>query len=142
MISLQLVTLAGPKFQDDVYEIILPTADGNIAVYPNHMPLVSVVIPGVISVRRKRTDSNEQVEHFATNGGVVEIGSDTIRLLVDEADHADDIVEQEAKEALERAKQLKAEAKDEIEIERANALIDRQEVRLKVAELRRHRKRV
>lgn len=142
MINLQLVTLAGPKFQDDVYEIILPTADGNIAVYPNHMPLVSVVIPGVISVRRKRTDSNEQVEHFATNGGVVEIGSDTIRLLVDEADHADDIVEQEAKEALERAKQLKAEAKDEIEIERANALIDRQEVRLKVAELRRHRKRV
>ena len=142
MINLQLVTLAGPKFQDDVYEIILPTADGNIAVYPSHMPLVSVVVPGVISVRRKRTDNNEQVEHFATNGGVVEIGSDTIRLLVDEADHADDIVEQEAKEALERAKKLKDEAKDEIELERAQALIDRQSVRLKVAELRRHRKRV
>ena len=142
MINLQLVTLSGPKFQEDVYEIILPTAEGNIAVYPSHMPLVSVVIPGVISVRRKRTDSNDQVEHFATNGGVVEIGSDTMRLLVDEADHADEIVEQEAKEALERAKQLKAEAKDEIAIERANALIDRQEVRLKVAELRRHRKRV
>ncbi|MGH7196349.1 MAG: ATP synthase F1 subunit epsilon [Candidatus Saccharimonadales bacterium] len=139
MLNLELVTLHGPKFQEEVYEVILPTADGMIAVYPHHMPLVSQLVSGVISVRRKKSDVNEQVEYFATNGGVAEIGSETVRVLVDEADHAEELVEQEEQAALERAKQLKAEAKDEVELEHATTLVDRQAVRLKVAQLRRHR---
>jgi F-type H+-transporting ATPase subunit epsilon len=136
--KLELVTLSGPKLQGDIYEVILPTADGNIAVYPQHMPLVTTVIPGVIVVRRKKGDADGQRDVFASNGGVAEINGKQIRILVDEADRAEDIVEKEATEALENAKKLKAEAKDEIELERAEALIDRQAVRLKVAELRRH----
>jgi F-type H+-transporting ATPase subunit epsilon len=131
--DLQFVTLAGPKLQEDVYEVILPTADGSIAVFPGHMPLVTTVIPGVITVRRKKDDADSARDVFATNGGVAEINGKQIRLLVDEADHADDIVEQEATEALAAAKKLKAEAKDEVELERAEAMIDRQAVRLKVA---------
>lgn len=138
--DLQFVTLAGPKLQEDAYEVILPTADGSIAVFPGHMPLVTTVIPGVITVRRKKEDADNARDVFATNGGVAEINGKQIRLLVDEADHADDIVEQEAAEALAAAKKLKEEAKDEVELERAEALIDRQAVRLKVAELRRHRR--
>ncbi len=85
------------------------------------MPLVTLAIPGVISVRRTRATADDQMEHFATNGGVIEIGNNFVRLLVDEADHADEIVEAEAQKALEHAQ----------------ALVDRQAVRLKVAELRR-----
>ena len=136
--QLEFVTLAGPKLQKDVYEVILPTAEGGIAVYPHHMPLVTTVVPGIITVRHKKEDSDDDRDVFATNGGVAEISGTRIRLLVDEADHADDIVEQEAAEALAAAKKLKAEAKDEIELERAAQVIDRQAVRLKVAELRRH----
>lgn len=135
----ELVTLTGLKFSEDVYEVILPTTTGTIAVFPGHMPLVTLAVPGVISVRRTRTTADDAVEHFATNGGVIEIGNDYVRVLVDEADHADEIVETEAKQALERAKQLRAEAKDTVSLEHAQALIDRQAVRLKVAELRRHR---
>lgn len=138
MIALELVTLDGPQIQDDVYEVILPTSEGSIAVYRQHAPLVSVVVPGVISVRRRKEDSDAQLDIFATNGGVVEIGADRIRMLVNEATHAGAIVEQEAAEALAAAKKLKEEAKDEIELERAQALIDRESVRLKVAELRRN----
>lgn len=137
--QLQLVTLAGPKLQEEVYEIILPTADGAIAVYAQHMSLVTVVVPGVITVRRTKGDNDAQREVFATNGGVAEIGGKSMRILVDEADHADELVEQEEQQALERAKQLKHDAKDEVELERAQSLIDRQSVRLKVAELRRRR---
>lgn len=135
--KLELVTLTGPKLQADVYEVVLPTETGAIAVYPQHMPLVTNLVPGVVSVRHKRTDGDAQVEVFASNGGVAEVTGDTLRILVDEAEHADDIVEEEAKEALERARQLKAEAKNEVELEHAEFLIDRQAVRLKVAELRR-----
>lgn len=138
--ELEFITLAGPKIQNDVYEVILPTTEGDIAVYPHHAPIVVAIVPGVIAVRHKKEDSDSARDIFATNGGVAEITGDKIRLLVDEADLADEIVEQEAAEALAAAKKLKEEAKDELELERAEALVDRQAVRLKVAELRRHRK--
>lgn len=139
--QLELVTLAGPKLQKDVYEVILPTADGDIAIFAQHMPLVTTVVPGVITVRHKKGDTDDSRDVFATNGGVAEMTGKMLRLLVDEADHADNIVEKEAAEALAAAKKLKAEAKDELELEHAETLIDREAVRLKVAELRRHGRR-
>lgn len=140
--KLELVTLTGPKLQADVYEVVLPTATGAIAVYPQHMPLVTNVVPGVVTVRHNRADSDDKLEVFASNGGVAEITSSSLRILVDEAEHANDIVESEAREALERAQQLKADAKNEVELERAESLIDRHAVRLKVAELRRRGRRL
>lgn len=139
--KLELITLTGPKIQEDVYEVILPTPDGGIAIYPQHEPIVTTVTPGVITVRRTREDSDDQREMYAGNGGIAVMSGKYLRLLVDEADHADEIVEQEAAEALARAKQLKVEAKDQVELDHAQSLIDRQAVRLKVAELRRHRRR-
>lgn len=135
--KLELVTLTGLKFSEDVYEVVLPTSTGGIAVFPKHMPLVTLAVPGVISVRRTRTTADDQMEHFATNGGVIEIGNDFVRVLVDEADHADEIVEAETQKALERAKKLREDAKDKVSLEHAQTLVDRQAVRLKVAELRR-----
>jgi F-type H+-transporting ATPase subunit epsilon len=137
--TLELVTLSGAKLSAEVYEVILPTADGSIAVYPQHMPLVTNVIPGVITVRRNKGDSDERMEVFASNGGVAEITGKSLRILVDEADREDEIVEEEARAALERAQKLKSEAKSSIELAQAQASIDRQAVRLKVAELHKRR---
>jgi len=140
MLHFELVTLDGTKFSEDVYEIILPTPDGEIAILPNHIPLVSLAVPGVIGVRRRETDRDSQLEYFATNGGVIEILDNTVRVLVDEADREDEISEQEAQKALERAQQLLSSAKDKVELDKAQSLMDRHTVRLKVAGLRRHKR--
>lgn len=136
-IHLQLVSLSGKVFDDDVYEVLLPTLDGDIGVLQDHMPLVSAATTGVISVRRNERDRDDQMELFATNGGVIEVSDNTLRVLVDEADHADDINEAEAKAAHDRALKLKAEAKDEVSLEHAQQLVDRATVRLQVAGLKR-----
>lgn len=142
MIHFQLVALSGTKFDDDVYEVVLPTLDGEIGVLQDHMPLVSVASTGVIAVRRDAKDSDVQREFFATNGGVVEVSNNKLRVLVDEADNADDINEAEAEAAVERAKKMMAEAKDQVSLEHAQQLVDRSSVRLQVAGLkRRHQKR-
>lgn len=142
MFHFQLVSISGKKFDEDVYEVILPTLEGEIGVLQDHMPLVSVATTGVISVRRTPKDSDLQREFFATNGGVVEVADNTLRVLVDEADRADDINEADAQKALDRAHKMKAEAKDEVSLEHAQSLVDRQAVRLQVAGLRRrHQKR-
>lgn len=137
----ELITLLGKKVDQEVYEVTLPTADGEISVYPSHEPLVTLAKPGIIAVRYNKNDVDDQLEYFATSGGIIEIDQKHVRVLVDEADHGDDIVEAESKAALERALKLQAEASDQVELEKASELMDRHAVRLKVAELRRRKKR-
>ena len=139
MFKFKLVSLSGKKFDDEVYEVVLPTKDGQIGVLSHHMPIISVVKNGVIMVRKNEKDSDAAREFFATNGGVIEVANNELKLLVDEADHADEINKAEAEAALERAKKMRSEAKDQIDIEKAQSLMDRQSVRLAVANLK-HRK--
>ena len=139
--NLKLVTLAGTKIDEDAYEVIIPTEAGDIAVFPSHERLVTLAVGGVITVRKKKTDIDDQLEYFAISGGVVEIDGDSVRILVDEADHGADIIEAETKKALDRALKLRDEAVDHIELEKASALVDRHAVRLKVADLQRRRRR-
>lgn len=138
--QLELVSLSGIKYADNAYEVIIPTADGDIAVYPGHMPLISLAVPGMLAIRKQKTDPDSAREYYAVLGGVVEIGGDTVRILVDEVEHAEDLYAEEIKSALERAKKMKAEATSAVDLERAQAMVDRQAVRLKVAELHGHRR--
>jgi F-type H+-transporting ATPase subunit epsilon len=139
--KLQLITLTGTKFSDDVYEVLLPTETGPIAVFPGHAPLVTLIKDGVISVRRSKSDGDSQLDHYALTGGIAEINGELVRVLVDEAEHSDEINAGEAQKALERAQALKTAAKNEVDIEKAQAMIDRQAIRLQVAGLRRHSRR-
>ncbi len=139
--NLQLITLLGTKVDQDVYEVMLPTSAGDIAVFPGHEPLVTMAVPGVIGVRYKKMDTDAQIDYFAISGGVVEISQNKVRILVDEAEHGADIVESESKAALERAVTMRDTAKSQLELEQAHQLVDRHMVRLKVADLhRRHRR--
>jgi F-type H+-transporting ATPase subunit epsilon len=138
---LQLITLAGVKLDEPVYEVMLPTTSGEISVFPGHEPLVAVAKPGAIAVRRNKQDSDAQLEYFAITGGVIEINPVRVRVLVDEAEHGDDIIEAESKAALDRAIALRDSATNQVELEKAHQLVDRHMVRLKVADLqRRHRR--
>lgn len=139
--KLELITLLGKKVDQEVYEVMMPTADGDIAVFPGHEPLVTIAVPGAIAVRYKKGDSDAQLDYFAITGGVVEVSQQKIRVLVDEADHGDDIVEAESKAALERAIEMRDSAKNQVELEKAHQLVDRHSVRLKVADLRRRHRR-
>jgi F-type H+-transporting ATPase subunit epsilon len=139
--QLQLVTLSGTKLDAAVYEVVIPTVDGEIAVFPDHEPLVTLAKPGVIQVRASKSDPDDRVELYAISGGVVQIDGQLVRVLVDEADQGADIVEAETKAALERALKMRDEAKNQVELEKAHQLVDRHMVRLKVADLQRHRRR-
>lgn len=139
--NLELITLLGKKVDQDVYEVVIPTADGEIAVFPGHEPLVSIAVPGAIAVRYKKGDPDSKLDYFAVSGGIVEVSQKGVRILVDEADHGDDIIESESKAALARAIEMRDTAKDQVELEKAHQLVDRHMVRLKVADLRRRHHR-
>lgn len=139
MQQLQLITLAGVKVDQPAYEVIIPSEAGEISVFPGHEALVTVATPGAISVRWKKED--DELDYFAVTGGVVQIDPEGVKVLVDEADSGDDIVEADTEAALQRAIELRDNAQDQVELERAHQLVDRQAVRLKVADLQRRRRR-
>ena len=138
---LQLITLTGVTIDKDVYELMAPTTAGDIAVFPGHEPLVTMAAPGVLAVRNKKEDKDEALEYYAVSGGIIEINQKSVRVLVDEADAGSDITEAESKEALDRALKLREAATSQVDIEKAVQLIAQQRVRLRVADLQRHRRR-
>lgn len=140
---LQLITLKGVSLDTDIYELMAPTTMGDIAVFPDHESLVTMAAPGALAVRYKKDDPDTELDNFAISGGVIEINNDTdsIKVLVDEADFGDDILEAESQAALKRAMTLRDEAKDQVELEKAHQLVARHQVRLRVAELQKRRRK-
>jgi F-type H+-transporting ATPase subunit epsilon len=138
---LQLITLSGITYDAEAYSVVLPTAAGQITVMSKHEPLMSALVPGVISIRKDARDGEDKVEHYATYGGVLEVTANGPRVLVDEADMADDIVQAETEKAYSEAQKMLSGAKSRVELEQAQALVDRHAVRLQVADLRRRHSR-
>ncbi len=124
---------------EDVYEVTMPTRSGDISVFAGHETLVTLATDGVLYIRKKRIDRDDAREVYAINGGVVQINPSLVRILVDEADAADDIALHEVEAALERAKKLRDNAKDAVSVSEAEAMMNRASTRLKVANLRRRR---
>lgn len=136
----ELVAPEGLKFSGRTFEVILPTPEGQIAVLPHHIPLVSIVSPGVISIRHHQEDPDERLEHLACAGGVVTISGKRVRVLTDSAERAEDINELRAQEALARAQTLRHAATDQVSLADATRLIELNLARLKVAQLKRRRR--
>ncbi len=141
-LTFELVTPEGIKFTEEAYEILLPTPDGQIGILPHHLALVSLATAGVVSVRRRATDTDSQMEHFSTTGGLIEIDGKRVRLLADSAEHADDIEPLKVQEALKHAQDLAKTAGSHVALADATALIERYSSQLKVADIKgRHHKR-
>jgi len=141
MIKFELVTLDGVKFSQDVYEVQVPTTEGYVGIFKDHMPLVTLADTGIIKVRHKASDSDDSQELIATGGGVVEVVDNTVRVLVDAADTEAEIDEAAIKKAHTEALELRKNAKDQVSLDEAQSLVERANVRLKVADLKRRKRR-
>ena len=129
-----LLTLGGNKFAGKVLGIRLKLEGGEIGILPNHEALTAVALPGPLYIHL----ANGKTEVFVTHGGVLSVEAEQVRLLADEAEAADELIEHEIEAALAKAQELKDKAGTKHELERAQHLIDRHHVRLHVARLRRH----
>jgi F-type H+-transporting ATPase subunit epsilon len=141
MIRLKLITLSGTEVDDDVYEVMVPTTGGTIGVYGGHAPLLGEVAPGVLMIRRQKTDKDDQREQYGVYEGTVEILHEIVKVLVDELDAPEEVSQAEAEAALKRAQEMQTKAKDAVTLAEAQNLIDRSQVRLHLASLRKHSKR-
>jgi F-type H+-transporting ATPase subunit epsilon len=130
-LKLQIVTPAAVTYSEDVYMVTLPTADGQIGVYPHHIPLMTRIEPGEIIVRRNDSD-----DFIAVGAGLVEITGDHVSIVTDMAVAAKDIDAAKAEEARQRAlARLRDKISDE-EVATVNASLARSLAQLRVKKRR------
>jgi len=122
-------------YEDDVTLVNLPGSTGVIGVMPKHAPLMAVLQPGEILVRK----AGEQDRFFAVGGGFAEVRPDEVVVLARSAESVDEIDMARAEEALRRAQAYLASPEKERDMERQLAMeaaLRRSLARMKVA--RRH----
>jgi F-type H+-transporting ATPase subunit epsilon len=81
--------------------VTLPTTLGQITVLPDHLPLVATLVPGELLAKVGGEDVS-----MAVSGGFVEVGEGRVVVLADTAERAEELDEQRAEEARQRAHEL------------------------------------
>lgn len=137
MMHFQMAASSGLKFDGEAYEIMVPTKAGVISIFEDHMPLISAAQPGVLSVRKKAGDSDSSLEHFAINGGMVEVDGKTVSFVADDVTTADEISEKEAEAALARAEDLVKNADSQSALHEAHRTLQHSSAQLHIARLKR-----
>ena len=141
MMRFQLLSSGGTKFDDEAYEVLVPTRAGTVGIFEQHMPMISAAQPGVLSVRKKASDPDSAMEHFAINGGIVEVDGKTVRFIADDVTTSDEVSEQEANAALKRAEELVKNADSQVALHEAHRLLHHSSAKLHLAQLKKRHHR-
>lgn len=131
-LKLNIITPETWTVSENVEMVTLPGVEGQMGVYPQHVPLMTQMVPGEIIVRKDGQD-----QFMAVGEGLIEIMADHVSILTDMAIPADHIDEAKVEEARQRAQARLNEKLSEEEIAAVNSSLARSLAQLHVK--RRHR---
>ena len=131
-LKLEIVTPDGEAYSDDVEMVTLTGVQGEMGILPQHIRLMTRMLPGELVVRKGGRDL-----FVAVGGGLVEVTGTRVNILTDMAVAADKIDEAKAEEARRRAEARLHEKLSAEEVATINASLARSLAQLRVK--RRHR---
>jgi F-type H+-transporting ATPase subunit epsilon len=126
-LKLEIVTPEAQIYSEDVDMVTLPGIEGEMGIYPMHVPLMTQIAPGEIVVRKDGKD-----HLLAVGEGFVEITGDRVAIMSDMAVKAENIDETKAEEARKRAEARLAEKLDDEESALVSAALAHSLAQLKV----------
>ncbi|MBI5652106.1 MAG: F0F1 ATP synthase subunit epsilon [Chloroflexi bacterium] len=132
-IKLDIVTAERLVLSEDVEYVSAPGIDGVLGILPRHAPLITALTVGELRYKKANTEYI-----FAIGGGFIQVRPDKVVVLADSAEHADEIDEQRAQQARERAQsELKEKEHGGMDSARLEQALRRAEIRLRVARRKR-----
>jgi F-type H+-transporting ATPase subunit epsilon len=131
-LNLQIVTPEGIAYSEDVEMVGLRSVEGQIGILPNHIRLMTQMVPGEMTLRK-----DGQMKFLAVGEGLVEVTHDRVAILTDMAVAVETIDEAEAEAARRRAEARLREKISAEEVASVNASLARSLAQLHVK--RRHR---
>jgi len=131
---LKILTPERLVLEQQVDEVAACAIDGEFAVLPNHIPLVTAL---AFDILRYKAGGSEYIASVL--GGILEVSNNTVTVLSDSAELATEIDEARARQAKERAEAEKTQRTDKLDIYVAEMAFSRAMARLKAADLSRRR---
>ena len=131
-LHLEVISAERLVYSDDVSAVIAPGIDGELGILPHHAPLLTVLEPGELLIRK---DGEET--YVAVSGGFLEVMANHVVVLADAVERAEEIDEQRALEAIRRAEERLAGRQSDVDLALAVAAMRRAQTRLKIARRRR-----
>ena len=132
-LRLEIVTPAAKTYSEDVEMVTLPGTEGEMGIYPQHVPLLTQIMPGEVIVRKGGQDY-----FLAVGEGFVEITGERVAIMTDMAIRAENIDEAQAEEARRRAEARLAEHVDDEESAMVNSALAHSLAQLKVKRRQQH----
>jgi len=126
-IKLTVVTPDGVSYSGEADMVTLPSSQGQLGIYPNHVPLVAQLVPGEIIVQ-----AEDEEAYLVVGEGFARITADSISVLTDIAVAGDTLDEARAEEARRRAEARMAERKSAEEVAALSAAIAQSLANLKI----------
>ena len=126
-LKLEIVTPETKTYSEDVEMVTLPGVEGEMGIYPQHVPLVTQIVSGEVIVRKDGKDY-----FLAVGEGFVEITGERVAIMTDMAMRAENIDETKAEEARQRAEARMAEKIDDAEAAMVSAALAHSLAQLKV----------
>jgi F-type H+-transporting ATPase subunit epsilon len=134
-IRLEIITAERVVYSEDVDVVVAPGIEGQLGILPHHAPLMTMLQPGELRVRR-----DNQEESMFVSGGFLEVRGDKVVVLANVAERADEIDIARAEAAKRRAEERIAQYPAHVDHARAEAALLRSMIRLRVAEKSRKRR--
>ncbi len=131
---LEITTAERQVYGDEVDMVIAPGVDGQLGILPRHAPLMTMLRPGELTIRKNGADS-----YFTVTGGFMEVLGDRVIILADACERSEEINEERAQEAMRRAQDRIASRPTQMQMERALASLRRAQARLDTVRRRRPR---
>ncbi|MDD3608024.1 MAG: F0F1 ATP synthase subunit epsilon [Candidatus Moranbacteria bacterium] len=100
-IKFEIATPERVVLKEEILQVTVPTQEGEITVLPKHSPLVSILKPGVLEL--KKLDG--EIEIISVSGGFIEVLLNKVIILADTAERAEEIDIERAEEARKRAEE-------------------------------------
>jgi F-type H+-transporting ATPase subunit epsilon len=132
-LKLEIVTPDAKVYSEDVDMVTLPGSEGEMGIYPQHVPLLTQIVPGELVVRKSGKDF-----FLAVGEGFVEITGERVAIMTDMAIRAENIDEAKAEEARRRAEARLAEHIDDEETAMVNAALSHSLAQIKVKRRQQH----
>ena len=126
-LKLEIVTPEGTSYSEDVQMVTLPAVEGEMGIFPNHVPLMTQVMAGGVVARK---DNRDQL--LAIGDGFVQITGTRVAILTEMAIRAESIDEGAAEEARKRAEARLSESLDDAEAAQVTSSLARSLAQLKV----------
>ena len=133
-LKLEIITAEREIFADDIDILVAPGIEGELGILPHHAPLMTMIQPGELLVRK-----NGEETYMVVTGGFLEVRPDKVIVLADACERAEEIDVARAEEAKRRAEEKLKTRPPDVEAASIEAALRRSLTRLKVAERRRRK---